>query len=453
MDFRDYLDLLERSGQLLKVKKSIAPRFEIAAGLRKSCDMAGPALFFENIKGYPGWRVAGGLYGTQMLMALALGLPAETDEPGILKRYLEFDQQRIKPRLVSSGPVKDIVLKGKDIDLNKLPIPVYSELDSGPYLTAGVEIGRSRRTGVQNASMHRRQIVGKNRTAILAGGYQHLGKLIREAEADGQGLQIATVIGAPTELTIACQIDAPEGVDEAEIAGAIRGAPLKFVKCETIDVEVPADAEIIIEGITVPGEKVVDGPFGEFPGNYITLLNETQSRVPVIEVTAITMRRDPIFQAMLTGAPMTDNHYLKKWALAAAAYRAISDVADIRGINCTVGGAAAYHLVVAINKQNGSDPQAIVNALTAARRSPKLLIIVDDDINIYNPIDVEWAIATRVKADKDIAILPSITPSSDSAGNVVRRFAVCCIDATVPVAQKKWYQRICIPGSNEVDYL
>ncbi len=442
-DFRDYLNHLEENGKLLRVRKEVDIRFEVAAGIRKISDTDGPALLFESIRGFPGWTVAGGLFGTQKLMALALRLPIEADDGAIAQRYLECDQKQVKPKLVSTGPIKEIILTGNDVDLTKLPVPIYSELDSGPYLTAGVEIGRDYRTGTQNTSIHRRQIIGKNRTAILARGIQHLGKMIAEAEADGKGLQIATVIGAPPELIIASQVEAPEGVDEASIAGALRGAPLEVVKCETIDVEVPANAEIVIEGVTIPNERLLDGPFGEFPGNYITLLGEFQSKVPVIQVTAITMRKNPIFAAMLTGMPMTENHYLKKWALVAAAYRAINGVADVKAINCTPGGAAGYHLVVAINKKNDSEPRRIIDALANARHGPKYAVIVDDDINVFDPADVEWALATRMKADKNITIIPGAPPAPSKM----------FIDATAPLKDKKWYQKIRVPGVDKVDYV
>jgi 2,5-furandicarboxylate decarboxylase 1 len=442
-DFRDYLNHLEENGKLLRVKKEVNLRFEVAAGIRKISDTDGPALLFENIRDFPGWTVAGGLFGTQKLMALALGLPIDADDEAIVQRYLQCDQKQVKPKLVRTGPVKELIFTGKDVTLTKLPVPIYSELDSGPYLTAGVEIGRDHRTGIQNTSIHRRQIIGKDRTAILARGIQHLGKMIVEAEADGRGLQIATVIGAPPELIIASQAEAPDGVDEASIAGALRGEPLEVVKCETIDVEVPANAEIVIEGVTIPNERFLDGPFGEFPGNYITLLGESQSKVPVIQVTAITMRKNPIFLAMLTGTPMTENHYLKKWALVAAAYRAINGVTDVKAINYTPGGAAGYHLILSISKKEDSEVKKVIDALAKVRHGPKYGVIVDDDINVYDPVDVEWALATRMKADKDIIILHGVPPAP---GRVF-------IDATAPLKDKKWYQKVRVPGADKVDYL
>jgi len=164
-------------------------------------------------------------------------------------------------------------------------------------------VARGTETGVQNISIHRRLVLDKNRTMLLAPGQQHLGLMITAAERRGIGLPFATVIGAEPAYTLASCIDAPEGVDETEIAGAIQGTPVKVVKCETIDVAVPANAEMIIEGVVVPKERTSCGPFGEFPGNYVSMLGTTKSEALVAKVTAITMRKDAIFQAMLTVAP------------------------------------------------------------------------------------------------------------------------------------------------------
>lgn len=451
-DLREYLGFLEKNGKLLHVKKEIDTSFEIAAGLRKISDNDGPALFFDNIKDFPGWQIVGGLYATQKLMALALGLPVNASEDDLTRRYLECDDRRVEPKIVSTGPVKEVILKGDDIDLFQLPMPTYSTLDSGRFITSGVEIGRDPDTGMQNVSAHRRKILGKNKTALLARGAQHLGLMITAAEKKGKGLPIATVIGVEPSVTIASISQAPEGVDETYIAGAFKGAPIEVVKCETIDVMVPANAEIVIEGITVPGERVVDGPFGEFPNNYISLLDDPMALVPVVQVTAVTMRKNPIFQAMLTGAPMTENHLLKKWAHTAAVYRWLDGIAEVKAMNLTRGGTAQYHLVVAINKKNEEEPKAILNKLHSLRHGPKYVVVVDDDIDVYNPVDVEWALATRMWANRDVMILggePGVTEESTALSNRPRMG----IDATAPIKDRKWYQKLIVPGVADVDYV
>jgi 2,5-furandicarboxylate decarboxylase 1 len=449
-DFRDYLAYLEKNGKLLRVKREVDTRFDIAAGIRRISDTDGPALLFENIKGFSGWRVAGGIYATQKLMALAIGLPVDADEQRIVERYLECDEKRIRPKLVATGPIKEVVIKGEDVDLTRLPIPIYSPLDGGPYLSAGVEIAKHPDTGIQNASIHRRMILDKNRTTILAQGH-HLGAMIKAAEDKGKSLGIATVIGVDPSLSIASQVKAPEGVDEAYIAGAFREAPLDVVQCETIDVQVPANAEIVIEGVTVPGTRAIDGPFGEFPGNYITMLGSPREETPVIKVTAITMRKNPIFQAVLTGMPMTENHFLKKWAIPAAAWRKASTIAAIEAINATPGGGAGYHLVVSIKKKDDSQPRNIISTLFSAFPVTRQVIVVDDDINVYDPVDVEWAIATRMQADKDVIVIP-VAQNGHGKSSTASGLKLG-IDATAPLKDKEWYAKITIPGIERVDYI
>ncbi len=453
-DFRSYLDYLETKGKLCRVKKEVGVRYEIAAGIRKVSDTDGPALLFENIKGYPGWTVAGGVYATQKLIALAIG--AEDDEAKITQRYLEFDQKQVKPKLVSTGPVKEIVLKGNEVDLSKFPIPTYSELDCAPYLTAGVEIAKHPDTGKQNASIHRRIPLGKDRLSLQAPSPQQLGLMIQAAEEKGQGLGVATVMGAPPELTIASQLNAPMGVDETEIAGALRGEPIEVVKCETIDVEVPASAEIVIEGITIPGERVPDGPFGEVMGTYGVAWSgpEAPSTLqPVMKVTAITMRKDAIFQALLTGMPLTENSCLKKWALAASTFRALSPVVlypeDIKAVNITKAGGTMHHVVVAIHKRHEGTPRDIIYTLLGQLRLIFWrIVVVDEDIDVYDAEQVEWAIMSRAQIPKSLFVMPPYWDPNASPINTTK----WGIDATAPMASRKYY-RVQVPGVEKVDYV
>lgn len=455
-DFREYLQYLEKNKKLVEVKEPVDTRFDIAAGIRKTSDIDGPALLFENIKGHPGWRVAGGVYATQKLTALALGLPVDATEQQMVDRYLMCQNSTVKPKVISTGPVKEIIIKGDDVDLSQLPVPTYSEKDGGPFLTAGIEIGKHPDLGFQNASIHRRMVLSKDKSALLARPYQHLGAMIVAAHEKGHGLGVATVMGADPSVTIASQVKAPYGVDEIEIAGTFRGAPIEVVKCETIDALVPANAEVVIEGVTIPGEKVVDGPFGEFPGNYISLTGVLGVQCPVVKVTAITMRKDPIFQAMLTGMPMTENHCLKKWALTAALLEEVKRMADVRAINVTAGGTAQFHVIVSIKKKAEADGRHVIYSLFGSRIGPKQVIIVDDDIDVYNPFEVEWAVATRVRPDKDIIIAPAVEPMYKDEAPQHMEMGVASkygIDATMPLQGSEYFRKIHIPGIEKIKYI
>lgn len=458
-DFRGYLGYLEEKGKLVRVRKEVDVRHEIAAGIRKASDTDGPALLFENVKGYPDWKVAAGLFATRKLLALAFG--GHDDEQKLFERYLEIDQKGIKPRLVDTGPVKEVIIKGDDVDINKLPIPTYCERDTGPYLTAGVEIAKHPETGIQNLCIVRRMLLDKNRTGISAPSIHHLGLMLAAAQEKGQRLGVATVIGAHPALTIASQIRPPLGVDETEIAGAIQGKPMEVVKCETIDVEVPADAEVVIEGEVLPGDKVATGTFGEYPGNYISMSDYIGgSRISydyVVKVTAITMRKNPIFVAMLTGMPVTENHILIKWATAAAMYRkattVVYDPEDIKGVNMTIGGSCRHHCVISIRKRNEWMARDLIYSLLATRYITGLVVVVDEDVNIYDPIEVEHAIATTVKPDRDIVILPMVQSPKGAPVQSVYMYK-WGIDATKGLLPDKWaWDNAVPPDVDKVDYI
>jgi 2,5-furandicarboxylate decarboxylase 1 len=453
-DFRGFLNCLEENGLLVRVNKEVATEHEIAAGLRKICDTEGPALLFENVKGFPNWRVAGGVFATRKHIALALGLPIDADSMTITRRYLEFDRIGIKPKMVATGPCKEIIIKGDDIDLTKLPVPIYSILDSGRFISAGVEITKLAATGGKNVSIHRRKILSKNTTGLLVNIVQHLERIIVAGEKDGKGQGIATAVGADPEISIASQIKASYGVNEIEIAGALRGEPIEMVKCETIDCEVPASAEIIIEGVTLPGERINDGPFGEWPGNYMTMTGSLNASARIVKITAITMRKDAIFQAMITGYPTTENHALRQWAVATEVLHKLSDITETIAINPAPDGAGA-HVIVSIRKTSDIDPRNVIFTLLGARSLIRRVTVVDEDIDVFNPMEVEWAVSTRMWGDRDIYVVPPVYKGSEWLTLRQRAFTKWGLDATMPVApeERKWYQAISVPGVENVDYV
>ncbi|MEK6563290.1 MAG: UbiD family decarboxylase, partial [Candidatus Binatota bacterium] len=173
-DLRGYLSYLEEQGQLLRISEEVDVKYEIAAGIRKTSDVCGPALLFESIKGFAGWRVLGGLFATRKLVALGLGVPEEQ----LLERYLTLEEKRIPPEMVQTGPVKEICWRGDEIDLFRLPMVTHSEKDVGPYITIGAQIGKDPDTGIRNVSIHRMLLLGKDRLSLWAPADHHLGRMI-----------------------------------------------------------------------------------------------------------------------------------------------------------------------------------------------------------------------------------------------------------------------------------
>jgi UbiD family decarboxylase len=445
-DLRGFLAHLESQGQLVRVKDEVDVKYEIAAGMRKTSDIDGPALLFENIKGYSGWRVLGGLFATRKLVALGLGVPQEQ----MLERYLTLEDQRIAPELVSTGPVKDIKWTGSQIDLRKIPIVTHASKDCGPYVTIGVQIGKDADSGVRNLSIHRMLLLGKDRLSLWAPADHHLGRMILKAEEKGRGLEVATAVGVDPAIIVGSQSKVPYGIDEFHVAGGLRGAPVKLIKCETIDVEVPAFAEVVIEGVTLPGERVADGPYGEYPGCY-----SEAKQAPVLKVTAITMRHDPIWQTALTGMPVTENHTLIEYGNAAVVYREVKKIVpEVKAINLTPGGTFRHHVVVSIKKRAENEGRNVILGLLSLGIGLKQVIVVDDDIDPFDPMQVDWALATRMQADKDVIIIPRIACSTlDPSVPEPRVTAGLGIDATAPMKDHWRFEKVEIPGVDKVKYI
>ena len=445
-DLRGFLAHLESQGQLVRVKDEVDVKYEIAAGMRKTSDIEGPALLFENIRGYRGWRVLGGLFATRKLVALGLGVPQDQ----MLERYLTLEDQRIAPEMVASGPVKEIKWTGSQIDLTKIPIVTHASKDCGPYVTIGVQIGKDPDSGVRNLSIHRMLLLGKDRLSLWAPADHHLGRMILKAEEKGRGLEVATAVGVDPAIVVGSQSKVPYGIDEFHVAGGLRGGAVKLVKCETIDVEVPAFAEVVIEGVTVPGERVADGPYGEYPGCY-----SEAKQAPVLKVTAITMRQNPIWQTALTGMPVTENHTLIEYGNAAVVYREIKKIVpEVKAINLTPGGTFRHHVVVSIKKRAENEGRNVILSLLSLGIGLKQVIVVDDDIDPFDPMQVDWALATRMQADKDVIIIPRIACSTlDPSVPEPRVTAGLGIDATAPMKDRWRFEKVEIPGVNKVKYI
>ncbi len=445
-DLRGFLAHLEDLGQLKRVKDEVSAKHEIAAGVRKASDNQGPALLFENVKNYPDWQVLGGLFATRKLVALGLGVPQDE----MLERYMTLEDKRIAPEIVDAGPCKEIKWTGDQVDLTRLPIVTHASKDCGPYITIGMQIGKDPDTGIRNLSIHRMLVLGKDRLSLWAPADHHLGRMILKAEENGKGLPVATAVGVEPAIVVASQARVPYGIDEFHVAGGLRGGAVKLVKCETIDVEVPAMSEVVIEGVTIPGERVPDGPYGEYPGCY-----SDAKQSPVLKVTAITMRRKPIWQTALTGMPVTENHTLIEYGNAAVVYREVKKIVpEVKAVNMTPGGTFRHHVVVSIRKRAENEGRNVILALLAMGIGLKQVIVVDDDIDAFDPMQVDWAMATRFQADKDLIVIPRIACSTlDPSCPEARVTAGMGIDATAPLTDRWRFEKVEIPGVDKVKYI
>lgn len=436
-DLREFITLLEDKKDLLRVRKPVDIKFELSAYIRKTSDRQGPAIFFENVKGFD-IPVVGGVFATRERAFLALECTRQT----YVDKFLSALDRLVPPKLVSTGPCKEVIHKGGAVDFARLPIPIFSERDPGPFITLGLAISKDAETGKKNTSIYRLQVKGKNKLGIMA---QDLVRQLSGWEAMGKGMPVAIAIGTDPVLPLATQWQAPYGTDEMELAGALRGEAVEVVKAETVDIEVPATAEIVIEGTVLPNIREEEGPFGEVSGYY------TPSHPkPVIEVSAITHRNNPIYQAALTGMPTTENHVLKQIPLEATFYWELRrQHPGVTAVHFPSAGTVGFIVVIAMKQAQESEARNVIATMLGTRRN-KIIIVVDDDVDIYNMEEVLWAVATRSQPDEDVVIFPRLTASKMDPS--VRKLGVGAglgIDATKPFGQP-FPEMVRVPGVDDI---
>jgi 2,5-furandicarboxylate decarboxylase 1 len=432
-DLRSFLAALEERGDLLRVPGPVDWEYEAVALTRHTSDIQGPALLLESVRDSQ-FPCLSGLFAAKRRVAWSL----DVAEDELDATYRERENLSLAPTMTNgTPPCQEIVLTGDQVDLCSLPILRHYERDGGRYITAGLQVAKDPGTGIRNVTISRMLLLDHRRLSVFAPPGRHLRTIIERWHERGEPAEIAVVIGAEPATQIASQARPSYGVDEFGVAGGLRGEPVELARCVTIDVEVPATSEMVIECRTVPGEMVVDGPFGEYPGTY-----SDAKPTPVVEVTAITMRRGGMYQNTLTGMPMTENHWMMEPAAVSLAWReSLKITPEVVAVNVTPGGATRHHVVVSIKKRHPSEARNLALALLAAPLGAKLVTVVDDDIDVYDPLQVEWAVNTRVQADNDVFILPNLySPTLDPSAPAPRTSAKMGIDATAPIGDRAAYQ-------------
>jgi len=457
-DLRTWLAHLQATGRLAVIREGVPLKHRLAA-IAKRLD-GKQAAYFPKPAGHT-MPVVSGFVSRRAWIAEAMGV----EQAGLLAAFRHAAENPLPWREVATGeaPCQQVVTPwDASMDLNTmLPIPTHSEHDNGPYITAGLVIARNPATGVQNVSINRIQVHGRDRMAILMLP-RHLLAFYKAAEADGQALDVAVVIGADPLTLLASQAITPIDHDELDIAGALHGAPLPVVKCTTSEVRVPANAEIVIEGRLLPQVREAEGPFGEFPKYY-----SAQEKREVIVVDAVTTRANPIFHTIV---PAEMEHLLlgsipREATMLAHLQRSFPGVLDV---HLSVGGVGRYHLFVKFRKAREGEPKNVILGAFGAHYDIKQVIVVDDDVDVHDPQQVEWAVATRFQADRDLVVIsgaqgsvldPSTTVATGHHENdepapphLQGVGAKMGLDATRPVSYRGHvFTRVRIPGELEID--
>ena len=406
-DLREFIEVLDQKGDLVHVKNQIEDPHEIFCIVWELNNRKGPAVLFENVKGYS-IPVVANIFGTLDRFALACGFPQGLEPKtyrDMYRKLLNNKNKWAKPRLVDNGPCKDVVLKGDKVDLYKFPILQTHPKDGGPYITMPVVITKDDKFGV-NAGIYRMMLQDKKTTSIVCIIFQDIGKHLGRAMNEGKKyMDCAVAIGAHPVIYLAASSKISVYDNELAFAAAFRdGQPIEVVKCETVDLEVPADSEIVIEGKISVNERMKEGPYGEWSGYY-----EEQMMEPVFSVECITHRKNPLYLMTTEGHHANDDGIMRMISqivtFTDSAIKSITGCVDAwipqSGRNLVT--------VIAIKKRYpGWGKTAIYQAfsLPFIASSSNCVIIVDDDIDPSNLDEVIWAIGTRVDPANDLITTP-----------------------------------------------
>jgi UbiD family decarboxylase len=416
MSFREFLGKLKEEGKLREINTPISPVYGITASQIKE-----PVLFTD----VNGSKVAMNILGSREMLALALGVP----QGGIIG-YLSSHPPEGEVKLVDDSPTKEVT--GKP-DMRKLPILTHFEGDGAPYITSGVVI--SEYDGVTNASIHRLRVTGKDTLVPRLVEFRHTHNLFMKAKENNEPLKLAIAIGIDPVTLFAVCTRVPEG-KEFDYASSLKGEPVELFECKN-GIKVP-HCEIVLEGYIDPEEIADEGPFVDISGTY-----DIVRKQPVIHLTNMMHRKDPVYHALMPAG--SEHHILMGIPYEPLIFNKVKEVADVKNVVMTPGGCYYFHAVVQIHKKNDDDGKAAIEATFAAHKSLKHVVVVDDDINIFDPNDIEFAIATRLKGDEDIHIFPNVRgstldPRSDNGIGTKVGF-----DATIELSKKWKFERATIP--------
>lgn len=407
---RDWIDYLESKNQVKRIAAQVDWNEEIGAITRKVSGQAGPALLYENIKGYPkGKSLCSRLFtngmGSRERVAMALGLSPDSDDRTITYALKERYRNKIEPKKVKSGPVKENIITGKDIDLFQLPVPRWNALDGGRYInTLAGTVTADPDTKIMNIGMYRGMVGSKNTIPVLCAASQHWGQHFSKYKARGKEMPVAIVYGwDPTLLIGASAPLTHSGYSEYEVVGALREEPVKLVKCETSDLWVPASAEIVVEGKMSgdPATFEMEGPFAEYVGYY----GGQASPKPVIRVECITHRNDPIFRGGLEGATpgqWAEPYYWMTHSKCAVVWNFLeTNLPNILGV-WSAPITRATTIRVQIRKTYRGQAKQVAHAVWGSHLmnyTGKQVVVVDEDIDVFDDEAMEWALAYRVNAE------------------------------------------------------
>ena len=445
-DLRDYLSKLEKLVELARIKVPVDPNLEITEIADRVVKKGGPALLFEKVKGSP-FPLVINLFGTPKRMKLALGEDdleeigremVDIIEPELptslvdklkalpkLKKMADFIPKRVK-----TGPCKEVILKGDEVNLLELPATKCWPLDGGPFITLPLVFTKDPETGTRNCGMYRMQVFDEKTTGMHWHVHKDGARHYLKAERRGEPLEVAVALGCDPATIYAATAPLPPDMDEMLFAGFLRKAPVEMVKCETVDLEVPARAEFVLEGYVKPGERRMEGPFGDHTGYY-----SMPDLYPVFHVTCITRRKEPIYPSTIVGKPPMEDCYIGKATERIFLPLMKKQLPEIVDMNLPLEGVFHNLAIVSIDKQYPGHARKVINALWGMGQMmfTKMIIVVDSWVNVHDWSEVVWRMGNNVDPARDVIITQGPVDVLNHASPLPNFGGKMGIDAT-----KKW---------------
>lgn len=415
MNLEKFSENLEKKGMLKKVKEAISKKYECSAVMHS---LDGTPVLFENVKESK-FKIFGNPFSSKELVAEFLGVNLQKLVPTMINAL----ENPTEPETTNKGTCQEVV--EEKVDLNELPILLHTEIDGGNYITSGVFIARDQELGL-NMAFHRCMQLDKKRFSVRVLERHTMEYLKRN---DGE-IDVAVCIGCPVQVLLAGATSPGLGESELDIANAIK--PFEVVKAKTVDVLVPAETEFVLEGTLSMNETEKEGPFLDLTGTYDFVREQ-----PVLTVKKITHKKNALWHALLPGG--LEHRILMGMPREPTIFREASKHAKVLDVNITPGGCSWLHAAIKIDKKSDEEPKKVIEAAFKGHSSLKHAFVVDKDIDILNPNDIEWAMSTRMQADKDLYLYSkekgsSLDPSTDQK---TRETCKAGFDLTIPIKREK----------------
>lgn len=392
-DMRAFLDLLRERGELEDVDGEI-DLADVGKALKQTSHRQGPALMFNrNGTEFP---LVAGLYSTRAKALLAF----EATEETIIKKVMDGLEAPISPTMFEGPPpCQEEVMVGEDIDITRFPIPVYSPNDGGAYITPGMVVSKDPETGIPDIGHYRFMVIGRDTLTFDAQPAHRFGKHLAKYEKLGIKPKAALIIGLDPVLAYTGPLQVPDDTNDWALAGGLRGAPVELAKTLTAEVDVPAYAEVVIEFEVNFTELLPEGPLGEYTGYY----DAAGKTSPSAKITAITHRKRPIFQGLLTGKPVTENHILKQIPFEVSFFRNLKRLfPTVEQVAFPASGGVSFYVVIAMRPRFAGEARQAILAAMSMNARPKWVVVVDADVDAHNSSEVEWALSFRVQPARDV---------------------------------------------------